>query len=140
MPIALTDQMRDELASALENRVPALVASASPSGEPDIAYKGSVMVWDDEHLAFWERAHGQTRRNLEANPGACVLFRNPESRLMWKFFGTAEVLPSGPVRDAIMAKTVQAELDRDPDRKGAAVVIRVDRVIQAGQVLMEREV
>ncbi len=139
MPIALTDQMRDELASALENRVPALVASAAPSGEPDIAYKGSVMVWDPEHLAYWERAHGQTRRNLESNPGVCVLFRNPESRLIWKFFGTAEVISSGDVREAVMGRTIQAELDRDPDRKGAAVLIRVDRVIQAGQVIMQRD-
>lgn len=139
MPIALTDQMRDELAAALDNKVPALVGSASPDGMPDIAYKGSVMVWDSEHLAFWERAHGQTRRNLEANPGVCVLYRNPESRLAWKFFGQAQVLPEGEVRDAIMAKTVQLELDRDPERKGAAVLIRVDRVMQAGQLLMERD-
>ena len=37
-----------------------LVATASKDGAPDLAFKGSVMVWDKDHLAFWERAHGVT--------------------------------------------------------------------------------
>lgn len=139
MAIALTDQMREELATALDNKVPGLVGSASSDGMPDIAYKGSLMVWDGEHLAYWERVHGQTQRNLESNPGVCVLYRNPEAKLFWKFFGEAKVLPEGELRDAIMAKTNPIELDRDPERKGAAVLIRIDRVLQAGQVLMQRE-
>ena len=28
-----------------------------------------------------------------------------------------------------MDRTIQAELDRDPERKGVAVIIRVDRVL-----------
>jgi hypothetical protein len=31
-----------------------------------------------------------------------------------------------------MAKTIQAELDRDPERTGVAVLIRVDRVSGIG--------
>jgi hypothetical protein len=38
-----------------------------------------------------------------------------------------------------MAKTVKDELDKDPERKGAAVIIRLDRVTNmAGQVLQSR--
>jgi hypothetical protein len=97
------------------------------------------MVWDKDHIAFWERARGQTMRNLEENGQACLLYRNVQTRVGWKFFGRAEVLQSGELREEIMAKTVSFELDRDPERKGAAVLIRIDRVLQAGQVLMERE-
>jgi hypothetical protein len=40
------------------------------------------------------------------------------------------------VREAVMARTVKDELDKDPERKGAAVVIRVGKVTNlAGQVL-----
>jgi hypothetical protein len=46
---------------------------------------------------------------------------------------------NGPVRDAVMARTVKDELDKDPERKGAAVVIRVDKVSNlAGQILQSR--
>ena len=139
MPVELTDEMREAFANAVRDGEPVLIASASASGMPDIAFKGSAMVWDKDHVAFWERARGQTMRNLEENGQACLLYRNTQTRVAWKFFGKAEVLQSGPLREEIMARTVQFELDRDPDRNGAAVLIRIDRVLQAGQVLMERE-
>jgi hypothetical protein len=38
-----------------------------------------------------------------------------------------------------MARTVKDEIDKDPERKGAAVIIRIDRVTNlAGQVLQTR--
>jgi hypothetical protein len=137
--IELTHEIREAFATALTDRAPVLVASAGAGGVPDIAYKGSIMAWDDEHIAFWERAHGQTLRNLQENPHVCLLYSNFTTRSFWKFFGVATLYPAGELRDEIMAKTVEAELQRDPERKGIAVLIRVDRVIQAGKVTMERE-
>lgn len=137
--IGLTDEMRDAFEAALLGGVPAIVATAGASGMPDIAFKGSLMVWDAEHLAFWERAHGTTLRNMQENPQACVLYRNPQTRTSWKFFGTVELLTEGELRAGIMARTNELELQRDPERKGVAALIRVDRVIQAGQVIMERD-
>lgn len=137
--IELTDEMRAAFESAIADGAPALVATASREGVPDVAYKGSLMVWDSERLAFWERAHGLTLRNLAENPQVTVLYRNPQTRRSWKFFGQAELLRSGPVRDTVMARTIDLELQRDPERRGIAVLVRVDRVIQAGQVIMERE-
>jgi len=38
-----------------------------------------------------------------------------------------------------MARTIQAELDRDPERKGYGVVMRVDKITDLlGQVLQQR--
>jgi len=137
--IALTEEMKAALGTSLADGNPVMVASALASGVPDIVFKGSVMVWDTEHLAYWERAHGQTERALKENPNVCLLYRNPAARKAWKFFGVAELHPGGELRDAVMARTVQAELDRDPERKGTAVIIRVDKVIEMGQVIMQRE-
>lgn len=136
--IELTDEMRAAFATAIADGAPAVVATASKAGVPDVAYKGSLMVWDGERLAFWERAHGTTLRNMQENPHVTVLYRNPLTRLSWKFFGTAELFATGELRDAVMARTIDLELQRDPERKGIAVIIRVDRVVQAGQVIMER--
>ncbi|MBK6662126.1 MAG: pyridoxamine 5'-phosphate oxidase family protein [Thermoflexaceae bacterium] len=96
------------------------------------------MVWDKDHLAWWERAHGTTLRNLQENPQVSLLYRNPAKRQAWKYFGAVELLSDGPVREGIMARTPQVELDRDPERKGIAVLIRVDKVMQAGQLFQER--
>ncbi len=139
MPIALTPEMTESFANAMTSGNFVLVATASRAGHPDIAFKGSTMVWDADNIAFWERARGTTLSNLQENPNVCLLYRNPQARIIWKFFGVAELHESGQLREAVMARTIQLELDRDPERKGVAVVIRIDKVIQMGQVLMERE-
>ncbi|MCC7367024.1 MAG: pyridoxamine 5'-phosphate oxidase family protein [Chloroflexi bacterium] len=111
---------------------PMLVATASKAGAPNLAFKGSVMVWDKDHLAFWERAHGETLAHLLENPKIALIYRNKEAGKMWRFWGECELLRDGDLRDGIMARTFQPELDRDPERKGVAVLIRVDKVSGAG--------
>ena len=43
----------------------------------------------------------------------------------------------GETREGIMGRTFQPELDRDPERKGVAVLIRVDKV--GGSTAQQRE-
>jgi hypothetical protein len=67
-----------------------------------------------------------------------VLFRNPTTRAAWRFLGTATVQKEGELREQVMARTVPAELERDPDRKGYAVMIAVDAVLPlSGQTPMQ---
>ena len=139
MPIALTDEMKAAFETSLADGAPVLFATADKQGMPDIAFKGSAMVFDSEHVAFWERALGTTYANLKENPGVCVLYRNAATRTAWKMFGQAEVLTDGPVRQQIMDRTIAVELDRDPERKGAAILIRIDKVLQLGQVIQQRD-
>ena len=138
-PVALTDEMKSAIETSLADAAPVIFATASKDGMPDIAFKGSAMVFDSDHVAYWERALGTTFRNLKENPSLCVLYRNMAKRTVWKMFGHAEVLTEGPVRQEVMDRTIQLELDRDPERKGAAVMIRIDKVLALGQVVMERE-
>jgi hypothetical protein len=133
--IRLTDEMREALPKALAEGHPSIVATASATGVPDVAFKGSLMVFDDEHLAYWERSLGTTLSNVRENPAIAVMYWNFATRRMWKFIGTAEVHADGAMRDTIMEATIEAELQRDPERKGVGVLIRVER----GQVVMERE-
>jgi general stress protein 26 len=137
--IKLIDQMRELVDKALANDVPCILATVSADGEPDIGYKGSMMVFDDESLAYWERTRRQHLANVQSNPKVIVLFRDPKSRVNWRFHGTATIHETGPRRDQVMARTVPAELEKDPERKGAAVIIRVDKVTNlGGQVLQSR--
>jgi general stress protein 26 len=137
--IKLIDQMKDLINNALENGCPCVLATAAPDGEPDIGFKGSMMVFDDESLAYWERTKRQHLKNITANPKVVVLFRDGKSKAAWRFHGQAEVHEAGAVRDQVMARTVPAELEKDPERKGAAVVIKLDKVTNmGGQVLQSR--
>jgi predicted pyridoxine 5'-phosphate oxidase superfamily flavin-nucleotide-binding protein len=130
--IKLTDQMREAIDPALAQGYPCLVATVSKDGTPNVGYKGSVMVFDDESLAYWERTYQGTAENVEANPNVMILFRNSATRAAWRFLGKATVHKAGPLREQVMARTVQAELDRDPERKGYAVIVKVDKVLPLG--------
>ena len=137
--VNLTDQMREMIDNALANGCPCILATAAADGEPDIGYKGSMMVFDNESLAYWERTKRQHLKNVQENPKVVVLFRDPKTRLNFRFQGVATVHESGLIREQIMSRTVKDELDKDPERKGAAVVIRVNKVTNlAGQVLQAR--
>jgi hypothetical protein len=76
---------------------------------------------------------------VQENPNVVVLFRDPKSRVNWRFHGKATVHETGPVREQVMARTVPAELEKDPERKGAAVIIKIDKVTNlGGQILQSR--
>src|SRR5687768_11453589 len=113
MPITLTDEMTHLLDSALVDRSPCLVATASAEGMPDVSYRGSVLVLDNDHLAFWERAKGETLTNLQENPGTCVFYRNSQTRQSWRFYGQAEVVYDEQLRTQIMDRVNPFELAQD---------------------------
>ncbi len=138
--IVLTEEMKTAINTALADKVPCIIATASADGRPSIGLRGSVMNYGDDSLAYWERTLRRGSENIESNPHVVILYRNSGTRQTWKFFGQAEVHRDGDVREEVMARTVQAELDRDADRNGVAIVVRLDRVeTMAGEVLMSAD-
>jgi hypothetical protein len=117
-----------------------LVGTVLPDGFVQVTPRGSTMVVDDEHLGLWERGQGSTSANLANGTKVTVFFRKPqlrESGLLPKggiarFYGTAAIHRSGPVYEAVWRRLVQPEKDRDPDKKGFAVLIRVQRAEDLG--------
>ena len=66
-------EMAEAIDSALAEGNVCLVATASAAGMPDVAFKGSVMVFDTDHLAFWERSGGQTNNGVQIWPCAVAI-------------------------------------------------------------------
>ncbi len=126
--------LREHIDTAYPTNV-CLVATVLPSGFAQVTPRGSAMVFDDEHLALWERGRGSTTENLADGSKVTVFFRKSELRQsgvlprggVARFYGTAEIHRSGPTYDRIWDKLIQAEKDRDPEKKGFGVLIRVER-------------
>ena len=138
--IHLDDQMQRLLETAMDDRCTCLLGTADKDGKPQISMKGSVMVFDSENLAYWERAKRSALENVAENPNVVIFYRNSPLRITWRFHGTAAVYESGAIREEVMSRTNQAELDHDPDRQGAAVLVKVAKITDlAGNVLQERE-
>ena len=112
-----------------------LVATVLPNGFAQVTPRGSTMVYDEDHLALWERGKGSTNANLHGKTKVTVFLRKPqlrESGLLPKggiarFYGTAAIHKSGPAYEEVWRRLVQPEKDRDPDKKGFAVLIKVER-------------
>ena len=112
-----------------------LVATVLPNGFAQVTPRGSTMVLDDQHLALWERGKGSTNANLANGTKVTVFLRKPalrESGLLPKggiarFYGTAKIHKSGAVYDEVWKRLVQPEKDRDPEKKGFGVRIKVER-------------
>jgi len=138
--IQLTDEMKELLYSALGDGMVPLVGTASKDGWPQISPKGSVMVYDQETLAYWERSKRSAMDNLAENPKVVIYYNNSATRTRWRFYGAATIHETGTIRDDVMSKTIQAELDRDPERTGVAVLVKIDKVGElSGNILQQRD-
>jgi hypothetical protein len=117
-----------------------LVGTVQPNGYAQITVRGSTMVYDDEHLALWERGRGSTNAAIQNGTKITVFFRKPplrESGLLpragvARFYGTAEVHKSGPVYDRVWDKLIEPEKKSDAEKKGYAVLIKIERAEDFG--------
>lgn len=139
MPVQLSEEIASLVDRAYADQAPCVLATVSAEGAPNIGFKGSIMVFDEDHLAYWERTRGQHLANVEQNPRVAVIYHNLAKGIGWRFFGEAEVIKEGPLRQQVMERVVEVELKRDPERRGHAVLIRVDKVISRSQVIMSRD-
>jgi predicted pyridoxine 5'-phosphate oxidase superfamily flavin-nucleotide-binding protein len=102
------------------------VATVCPDGTPNVSPKGTLTVWDDEHLVFLDLRSPQTMRNIAANPAMEVNVVDPILRKGYRFKGTATVISAGPELERVLDF-----YKRPPgparDRVRAAVIMRVER-------------
>jgi hypothetical protein len=57
-----------------------LIGTVLPSGFAQITPRGSTMVFDDEHIALWERGRGTTTENLTDGTSVTIFMRKPALR------------------------------------------------------------
>jgi hypothetical protein len=121
-----------------------LLGSVLPNGFAQVTPRGGTMVYDDEHIGLWERGSGSTAENMKDGSKLTIYFRKPSLREdgtlprggIARFYGTAKIYKSGPVYEEVWRRLVQPEKDRDPDKKGYAVLITIERAEDlAGQAL-----
>jgi len=91
--------------------IPALVATASKEGKPNVSPKGSFRVLDDEHVAFAEMASPNTIANLKENPQVAVLVFDPDTWGGCRISGKAEILESGDLVDSFKAQFAPLKME-----------------------------
>jgi predicted pyridoxine 5'-phosphate oxidase superfamily flavin-nucleotide-binding protein len=143
--IKITDDMKEFVNKALADGVPCLVGTVDDDGSPNIGPKGSVLVYDDSTLAYWERSFRGSNANVRKNPKVVVYYRNPAAAQKLggggavRFYGRAEVHEKDAIRDKVKPMVVKPEIEKDPENKGFAVLIHLDKITDlSGKVLQSR--
>jgi hypothetical protein len=134
MQVRIPKTLQPHINSAFPNDV-CLIGTVLPTGYAQITPRGSTLVFNDEHFSLWERGKGSTAENLADGTKVTIYFRKPQLRAdgilpkggIARFYGTARLFKSGPVYDEVWTRLIQPEKDRDPDQKGFAVLIEVER-------------
>lgn len=65
--------------------------------------------------------------------------RNPAQHLIWRLYGRVKLLQDGAERERSAEQRLKSEIDRDPERKGFAVVVRVDRIREGARIIREAD-
>jgi len=79
------------------------VATVCPDGTPNLSPKGTVTVWDDDHLVFADIRSPNTIRNLQFNPALEINVVDPLLRKGYRFKGTGTILTQGTQFEGILA-------------------------------------
>lgn len=142
--IKLTPLMSELISQAPRDGLHCLIATATQDSWPQIAPKGSLRVLDEQSLCYWERSLGHVYDSLRANPRVTVYYRNAARKddlprgAGWRFCGLASVVQSKGDRQRVIALMPKDEMDRDLDRKGSAILIKVVRITDIfGNVVQE---
>lgn len=93
-------KLSPELIDAIAQIKPAMVATSSKTGQPNVSPKGSLGVLDEEHLVFADLRSPQTINNLKENPQISVIGFDPVHRKGWRVWGTVDaIVTSGELYD-----------------------------------------
>jgi hypothetical protein len=78
------------------------VATVCRDGSANLSPKGTLRVYDDEHLVFLDLCSPGTTRNLTSNPSVEVNVVDPIVRRGYRFKGRARIVPPGRELERIL--------------------------------------
>lgn len=121
-----------------------LIGTVLDNGFAQITPRGSTQVYDDDHISIWERGRGTTTALMGDGTKVTVFYFNLGARDVLpiggivRLYGTASVHKSGPVHERVWDRLIAPEKQWDPEKKGWAVLIKVERAEDLlGQPLKE---
>jgi predicted pyridoxine 5'-phosphate oxidase superfamily flavin-nucleotide-binding protein len=118
-------RLDDDMRRVVQEQGLGFVATVCPDGTANVSPKGTLIVWDDQHLAFLHLHSPGTVTNLATNPSIEVNVVDPLVRKGYRFKGIGEVHTDGEVHAAALAR-YQRERGTDPARVQAVVLVRVE--------------
>jgi len=116
-------KLSQEVKAAIAEIRPAMIATASRDGKPNVSAKGSFRVLDDDHVVFADINSPRTIANLRENPYVSILVVHPRTLKGCRIWGKGEVLDSGELFEQLNEEFAAKNL-----KVNHIVKIKVDKV------------
>jgi hypothetical protein len=126
--LVLTPEIKDLVASALVSGNPILLAAVDQDNRPVLSFRGSTAVHSGDQLGLWVRnTQGGTIEAIKRNPHVALMYRSATTPML-QFQGRARIVTDESERNRVFEAAPERERNMDPERKGIAVVVDLDRV------------
>ena len=104
-------KLTNESKKAIGEIRPALLATASRTGKPNVSAKGSLRVLDDDHVVFADIASPRTVGNIRENPQVAVICLDAAARKGCRIWGKGSILNSGELFDQLTAEYAEKNME-----------------------------
>ena len=105
------------------------VATVCPDGTPNLSPKGTIAVWDDDHLVFADLRSPGTVENLRSNPSIEVNVVDQLARKGYRLKGTGTVHTDGEVFERGVAFYDARGTVNARERIRGIVIVTVERAL-----------
>ena len=95
--------LTDDMKRVVRQQRLAFVATVCEDNTPNLSPKGTIAVWDDDHLVFANIRSPGTLANLRGNAHVEVNVVDPFVRKGYRFKGVASIVESGPRYEELLA-------------------------------------
>ena len=118
----------NEMKELIEKQKLGYVATVSPDNTPNLSPKGTLSVWDDEHLIFADIKSPKTMSNLKENPSVEINVVDPISRKGYRFKGVSTIISSGTEYEKIIAHYIDNGIKSKINKVVLIKVISINQV------------
>ncbi|MCZ6620079.1 MAG: hypothetical protein O7E57_18325 [Gammaproteobacteria bacterium] len=127
--IELDTEVRRRLAHAIDDEKTLTAAYVDVEGKPHISFYGSTHVHERDQLAIWVRnPKGALLQTLPERPDIVFIYGDISSQVYYTFAGRGRVAGTDLERDRVYHEMHAIERKFDPDKKGVAVLVDLDKV------------
>jgi uncharacterized protein len=95
--------LRAEMQQMVHEQRLGFAATVGPDGTPNLSPKGTLTVWDQDHLVFVDLRSPQTVANLRRNASVEINVVDPIARRGFRFKGIATIVEDGDLFERIQA-------------------------------------
>ncbi len=132
--LELNDLIIEAVDAAFDDGQYITVAYNGDDGWPHVSRRGSTKVYGPQELAIWVRKLDDgLARALERDPKITLFYADIANRIqLLAFYGRGRLSNDPEVAERVWAKVPEREKAQDPERKGGAVIVEIDRVVASG--------